>query len=178
MGSVDRSLFLPAAWQSAPDDVAVPLGESAVPTRSVTELMVELAEPQADGFCLEVGTGSGYQAACLARFFRQVTTVDVRRCFADIMSQKDFCPNVVIASRDGREPDGFLYDAIVVTCGVRDASPWFGMLAEGGRLVVPVGKPFGQELHKYVKRGGEVSGGGVLHYTRFLFVEGKRGDVS
>jgi protein-L-isoaspartate(D-aspartate) O-methyltransferase len=145
-------------------DVALPIGENQTISQPwIVARMTELAEPDGTGRVLEVGTGSGYQAAVLARLFEQVYTVEriqtlsvrARRTLRELNLE-----NVHFKIFDGSYgwSEFAPYRAIVVTAGAPDLPrPLFEQLEEGGRLVIPVGTgPDNKEqtLVRFVKREG------------------------
>jgi len=122
---------------------------------------------------LEVGTGSGYQAAILARLAARVFTVERVKALAD-RARATFdrlkVYDVVIKHFDGTFgwPDEAPFDAIMVTAGSPAVpAPLIAQLKEGGRLVAPVGDRNGQRLQRVVKRGGALH---VMPLTDCAFV--------
>jgi protein-L-isoaspartate(D-aspartate) O-methyltransferase len=120
--------------------------------------MTQLAEVEPEDRVLEVGTGSGYQAAVLARLAREVYTVEIVQELADTARkrlEKLGYDNVLVRTGDGFHgwPEQAPFDAIVVTAAPPEIpAPLKEQLARGGRLVIPVGEMW-QEL-KVVKKTG------------------------
>jgi protein-L-isoaspartate(D-aspartate) O-methyltransferase len=114
--------------------------------------MTEALAPAADGRVLEIGTGSGYQAAVLAELAREVFTIERHEGLADRARQRLATlgfHNVRVMVGDGSVgyPDGAPYDGILVTAGApRVPATLQSQLADGARLVVPVGSSLGQEV--------------------------------
>jgi protein-L-isoaspartate(D-aspartate) O-methyltransferase len=152
--SVDRSKFLPAGmeWLYA-DDMAVPIKPGVtVPSALYTSWVLELLQVDKSCRVLEVGTGSGYQACCLANLVGEVVTCDIEQELPEF----DVPHNVkVLLNWDGRlgvYNEGE-FDAILVTanCTAADFDQaqqfWTDQLCKGGRLVVP----FNGEIRRYRK---------------------------
>jgi protein-L-isoaspartate(D-aspartate) O-methyltransferase len=130
----------------------------------VVALMTQAADPQPDDVALEVGTGSGYQAAVLGRLCRRVITLEREPALAERASATLLrlgIENVDVAVADGSQgwPERGPYDVIVVACAAAQVpQPLIDELADGGRMVIPVhvGPDQPQYLRLYVRRGGEV----------------------
>jgi protein-L-isoaspartate(D-aspartate) O-methyltransferase len=110
---------------------------------------------------LEVGTGSGYQAAILAELAKEVYTIEIIEPLASMaknrLSELGYL-NVKVKAGDGYLgwPEGAPFDAIIITCAPDHIpKPLIEQLKEGGRMVVPVGT-YSQELKKIVKRSGKI----------------------
>jgi protein-L-isoaspartate(D-aspartate) O-methyltransferase len=129
---------------------------------------------------LEVGTGSGYQAAVLALLAREVHSVETIETLATAAQARLArlgYRNVQVHSGDGTLgwKDAAPYDAIVVTAAApRIPPPLMEQLAEGGRLVIPVGPATEQELVMVRKREGRTTSE-TLHYCRFVPLLGRYG---
>jgi protein-L-isoaspartate(D-aspartate) O-methyltransferase len=120
----------------------------------------ELAAPRATDRALEVGAGSGYQAAVLGVLAAEVYAIEIVPALADrarrVLAEIGY-DNVTIESFDGSGgwPDHAPYDVIIVSAGApRIPAMLVGELADGGRLVIPVGPPEEQEL-AVVRREGD-----------------------
>jgi protein-L-isoaspartate(D-aspartate) O-methyltransferase len=164
MASIPRELFVP------PDLRAQAYGDDALPIAAGQSIsqpymvarMTELLAPQAGMPVLEVGTGSGYQAAVLAQLGCAVVSIERHAELADAardrLEQLGFGGAVRIVVGDGslgRAQDA-PFGGIVVTAAapaIPEALP--GQLADGGRLVVPVGTPARQELILMIRNGAE-----------------------
>ena len=131
----------------------------------VVALMTQALAPSPGDVALEVGTGSGYQAAVLSRLCRHVTTLELEPALAEHASftlKRLGFDNVDVAVADGSHgwPSRAPFNVVLVACAARDLPPALvDQLAEGGRLVIPlnVGSDEPQDLRLYVKKDGEVT---------------------
>ena len=167
MSEIPREEFLTGrARRHAYEDRALAIGwGQTISQPLVVALMTQSLNLQPDLVVLEVGTGSGYQAAILSRLCRRVVTVEREAALAEQASatlQRLGFANIEVAAGDGSKgwPDGAPYDAILVACAAQGVPPaLLEQLADGGRLVLPVSvssdEP--QDLRLYVKNGGEVT---------------------
>jgi protein-L-isoaspartate(D-aspartate) O-methyltransferase len=154
MATVPRARFVPEGLRShAYDDSPLPIGEGQTISQPlIVGMMVELLELQPDDRVLEVGTGSGYQAAVLSRLAREVVTVErlpelCDRAAATLTALEYENVHVYAASETLGRPEDAPYDAIVVAAGAPHVPrALLDQLAPGGRLVIPVGDRSGQEL--------------------------------
>jgi protein-L-isoaspartate(D-aspartate) O-methyltransferase len=154
MRKIPRHEFLPEAIRGmAYTDNALPLGESQTMSQPyMVALMTELLGLKGPERVLEIGTGSGYQAAVLAELCEKVYTVerikslaDKARATLDRLGYKSVAIKVYDGTYGWKEMAPF--DAIVVTAGSPDIpAPLVEQLKEGGRMVIPVGERYGQEL--------------------------------
>lgn len=160
---VPRHEFVPGAQRPfAYIDSPLPIGYGQTISQPyIVALMTELLNLQGNESVLEIGTGSGYQAAILATLAKNVYTIEILEPLAretEKKLRKFGYDNVVVKCGDG-----FLgwkeyapYDAIIVTCAPSKVPlPLIEQLAEGGRMVIPVGKQH-QELQLIVKKTGRV----------------------
>ncbi|MEX0704508.1 MAG: protein-L-isoaspartate(D-aspartate) O-methyltransferase [Planctomycetales bacterium] len=158
-----RDFFVPEELRDrAYEDSALPIGEGQTISQPyIVALMTQALELQGDENVLEIGTGSGYQAAVLCRLCRHVVTVERREALqqaARIVLDQIRCDNVEYAVGDGSlgHPERAPYDGILVTAAApRIPDPLFEQLADGGRMVVPVGDDCAQELQLVRRRGDE-----------------------
>jgi protein-L-isoaspartate(D-aspartate) O-methyltransferase len=154
LGQVPRHVFVPAAElaEAYADQAVVTHHRDGVPTSSASQpavvaAMLEQLSPQPGGSILEVGAGTGYNAALLSQLVGpsgRVVTVDIDPEVADEarahLSQAGVA-NVAVICGDGALgwADGASYDGIIVTAGVADLAPaWVAQLRPGGRLVAPL----------------------------------------
>jgi protein-L-isoaspartate(D-aspartate) O-methyltransferase len=154
MAAVRRELFVPADLRGcAYDDRPLPIGAGQTISQPlIVGIMVEALEVRAEDTVLDVGTGSGYQAAVLSQLARRVVTVErveslLRRATEALAAAG--CSNVDthLAVDDLGWPDGAPYDAIVVGAGAPHVPRGLvDQLAPGGRLVLPIGSMRAQEL--------------------------------
>lgn len=147
MSEVPRHLFVPAALiDQAYRDTPLPIGEGQTISQPyIVALMTECLALKGGERVLEVGTGSGYQAAVLARIAARVDTIEINgalaRQAAATLERLGF-ENVRVRAGDGffGWPEDAPFDAIIVTAAAPEVPPaLFGQLAEGGRLVIPIG---------------------------------------
>jgi protein-L-isoaspartate(D-aspartate) O-methyltransferase len=160
MARVPRERFVPPDQQSmAYDDRPLPIGlDQTISQPLIVALMTEALELTGDEKVLEVGTGSGYQAAILGELTRQVVTTERLPVLAE-SAQKTLRSlgynniEVKIAEETLGWPKGAPYDAIVVTAGApRVPSELLLQLKINGRMVIPVGSRYLQELYKITRR--------------------------
>jgi protein-L-isoaspartate(D-aspartate) O-methyltransferase len=150
MRSVPRHEFLPEdqrAWAYA--DTPLPIGhDQTISQPMVVAFMTQVIRPRPGLRVLEVGTGSGYQAAVLAATGARVWTIEILRPLAEQASkrlQRLGYRDVRVRHGDGYAgwPEAGPFDAIVVTAGADSIPPpLIAQLAPGGRLVMPVGDPW------------------------------------
>ena len=167
MRDVPRHLFVPPAQRAlAYQDSPLSIGQSQTISQPyIVALMTELARPQATDRALEVGTGSGYQAAVLSRVVSHVYTIEIIETLAreadSRLSDLGYA-NVTTRSGDGYAgwPEEAPFDCILVTAAPDHVPPpLVAQLKPGGRLVIPVGALFDlQELQVIEKdRSGRVT---------------------
>jgi protein-L-isoaspartate(D-aspartate) O-methyltransferase len=160
---VERHRFVPEGYlNSAYSDQPLPIGEGQTISQPyIVALMTELLELKGDEKVLEVGTGSGYQAAILAELAKEVYTVEIVESLASTAKNRLLelgYQNIRVKSGDGYLgwPEAAPFDAIIVTAAPDHIpKPLLDQLKEGGRMVVPVGT-YTQELEKIVKRSGKM----------------------
>jgi protein-L-isoaspartate(D-aspartate) O-methyltransferase len=160
---VERHRFVPEKYLgSAYSDQPLPIGEGQTISQPyIVALMTELLELKGDERVLEIGTGSGYQAAILAELANEVYSVEIVETLAS-MAKKRLSElgyqNVTVKAGDGYLgwPETAPFDAIIVTAAPDHIpKPLVEQLKEGGRMIVPVGS-YTQELKKIVKRSGKI----------------------
>jgi protein-L-isoaspartate(D-aspartate) O-methyltransferase len=186
MASVPRHLFVPAA-HVADAYADSPLSIGAGQTISQPYMVAAMADALSLEGCekvLEVGGGSGYQAAVLSLLAREVIAVESQPALAEAARERLALlgyGNVRIEMGDGslgwplHSSGDAPYDAILVTTGAPAVPPpLIEQLAEGGRLVIPVGAADQQELVRVVKRHGRVTQESLLA-CRFVPLLGRYG---
>lgn len=184
MAEVPRHDFVPEEEQaSAYLDLPLPIGHGQTISQPyIVALMTDLLELEPGGKVLEVGAGSGYQAAVLSRLAKSVHTVEIVPALASACRERLArlgYANVAVHEGDGgaglaaEAP----FDAIMVTAAARRVPPALvAQLKPGGRMAIPVGEAGGaQELALLVKDAkGEVSARAVLP-VRFVPLTGRNG---
>jgi len=180
MTKVPRHEFVPESFrQDAYEDHPLPIGEGQTISQPyIVAAMLEHLALQSTDRVLEVGTGSGYVTALLSMLSAEVYSVERHAQLAALaqrtLRRLDY-RNVHITVGDGSQgwAEHAPYDAILVSAATGEMPPLlFEQLRDGGRMVVPVGPPFSQELQLIRKAGGrpEVT---VLEGCRFVpLVEG------
>lgn len=162
MLKVPRHLFVEEAlWDMSYGDHALPIGEGQTISQPyMVAIMTELLELRGDEKVLEIGTGSGYQAAVLGELCRKVCTVErigalamrARRVL-DVLGYS----NVAVRTFDGTYGwrDEAPFDGIIITAASPDIpQPLFEQLGEGGRMVIPIGSRWLQTLTVVTKKPG------------------------
>ncbi len=173
MREIPRHLFVPEPYRSAAyQDSPLPIGQGQTISQPyIVAIMTELLAISPEDTVLEIGTGSGYQAAILGKLARAVITLERIPEVAEMAMKNLEClgiSNVRVVVTDGTEgyPEKAPYDAILVTASTPEVPrPLMDQLAEGGRLVAPVGSRDLQELVRLVRKGGDFireSYGGVV----------------
>ena len=180
MRAVPRHEFVPAELRArAYEDSPLPIGHGQTISQPyIVAFMTEQIAPQPGHRVLEIGTGSGYQAAVLSKLVAEVFTIEIveplaARAAADLARLG--CKNVQVRAGDGYQgwPDAAPFDAIIVTCAPEQVpEPLVRQLREGGRMVIPVGESGAQELWVLEKRGGKIERRAVLP-VRFVPMTGK-----
>lgn len=158
MKKVDRHLFVPAIYRfMAYQDGPVSIGyEQTISQPYIVAFMTEALELKSDDVVLEIGTGSGYQAAILAEIAKQVYTIEILKPLADQARQRLEqlgYNNIKVKHGDGYLgwPEYAPYDKIIVTAAP-DEIPieLVNQLKLGGKMIVPIGSFF-QELYLIIK---------------------------
>ncbi|MDI7260091.1 MAG: protein-L-isoaspartate(D-aspartate) O-methyltransferase [Thermodesulfobacteriota bacterium] len=169
MLKVERHRFVPKEYQSrAYSDQPLPIGEGQTISQPyIVAVMTELLELKGEEKVLEIGTGSGYQAAILAELVKEVYTIEIVEPLATMAKNRLLeleYRNIQVKAGDGYLgwPEVAPFDAIIVTAAPDHIpKPLLDQLKEGGRLVVPVGT-HSQELKKVVKRSGRIETTGII----------------
>jgi len=160
---VPRDAFVPVHLQDAAyQNVPLPIGHrQTISQPYIVALMTELIEPQIDQVVLEIGTGSGYQAAVLSGLVKHVYSLEVVTPLADEAKERLLrlgYHNVSVRTGDGSLgwPEHAPYDAIIVTAASHEVpTALIAQLKPGGVLVMPVGDSrFGQSL-RLIRKGAD-----------------------
>jgi protein-L-isoaspartate(D-aspartate) O-methyltransferase len=164
MEEVARHEFIPAEKRDrAYRDEPVPIGEDQTISQPyIVAIMTQLLAVEAENTVLEIGSGTGYQAAILSRLARQVYTVE-RHASLAARAGENFrrlgYENVDVVVGDGTRglPEHAPYDRILVAAAAPSIPrPLIEQLAEGGRMIMPVGTPDVQVLQLVRKSQGEI----------------------
>ncbi|MCU0472896.1 MAG: protein-L-isoaspartate(D-aspartate) O-methyltransferase [Bacteroidales bacterium] len=165
LSKVPRHLFVPKDYaDEAYNDYPLPIGYGQTISQPyIVAYMTEVLKPGRKMKALEIGTGSGYQAAVLAEIVDKVYTIEIVPELAKESSErlkKLEYKNIICKYGDGYKgwSEFAPYDLIVVTAAAETIpQPLIDQLAENGRLVIPVGKPSAvQELILLVKKNGKI----------------------
>lgn len=165
MRKIPRHVFVPTvSLENAYGDYPLPVGEGQTISQPyMVALMTQCLELAGGEKVLEIGTGSGYQAAILAEIAKEIYSMERFEFLAQnarsLLDSLDY-KNIKIKVGDGTEgwSEFAPYDGIIVTAGSPSIpEPLVEQLAEGGRLVIPVGGAFGQELILVRKTNEEIS---------------------
>lgn len=180
MAKVPRHEFVPAHLRAeAYADCPLPIGHGQTISQPyIVAFMTEQLAPKPTDRVLEIGTGSGYQAAVLAELVAAVYTIEIveplgRRAMADLARLG--YTNVFVRLGDGYQgwPEAAPFDAIIVTCAPDHVpQPLVDQLKDGGRMIIPVGPLGDQQLYLLEKRAGEVRRRAVLP-VRFVPMTGR-----
>lgn len=181
MEKIPRHEFVPEnVRREAYRDSPLPIGHGQTISQPfIVAFMTEKLEPEASEKILEIGTGSGYQAAVLSRLAKEVYSIEIVEPLAQTAKktlERLHYDNVHVRAGDGYQgwPEHAPFDAIIVTCAPDHVpQPLVDQLAEGGRMMIPVGTEFGvQELYLLEKREGKIEKKAVLP-VRFVPMTGK-----
>ena len=170
MSSVPRHEFLPENYRThAYEDHPLPIGYGQTISQPyIVAFMTEQLRPQLTDRVLEIGTGSGYQAAVLSKLVAEVYTIEIVKPLAQ-RAEMDLrrlnYSNVKVKAGDGYKgwPEHAPFDAIIVTAAPDHVpQPLIDQLKEGGRMIIPVGGREMQQLYLLEKHAGKLMQRAVL----------------
>jgi protein-L-isoaspartate(D-aspartate) O-methyltransferase len=175
MAEVPRHLFVPPQHRDqAYEDIPLPIGHGQTISQPyIVALMTQALCLRADSRVLEIGTGSGYQSAILAHITPHVWSVETITELAETARERlqGLGCGVQIRAGDGRLgwPEHAPYDGIIVTAASPDVPPALAaQLAEGGRLVIPVGEGSWDQVLWLIRKEGETLQKQFLADVRFV----------
>jgi protein-L-isoaspartate(D-aspartate) O-methyltransferase len=184
LAKVRREAFVPDDLAGeAYANIPLPIGEGQTISQPfIVALMTEALDLAPTDIVLEIGTGSGYQAAVLAELAKEVWTVEVIPALAERAREalaREGYRNVQVRCADGGEgwPEHAPYDAIIVTAAAPEIPPALAaQLKPGGRIIIPVGQWFSdQQLVLAVKdRAGHIARRELLSVAFVPFTHGAR----
>ena len=183
LAAVPRARYVPLGYASAANrDEPVPIGGGQVTTQpSLLAAMVEALALGGDERVLEVGTGLGYQAAVLGRLACEVWSVERRpelgaAAAANLAAEGVENVHVIVGDGSEGEGAGAPYDAIVVAAAhPLVPPPLAAQLADGGRLVQPIGPGGAENVTLFRRRGGVLVRERVVTGARFVPLYGRHG---
>ncbi len=166
MRNTPRHLFVPDEYKDrAYDDGPLPIGYGQTISQPyIVAFMTQIIQPKPTDKVLEIGTGSGYQAAILASIVKEVYTIEIVPQLGN--QAKKRLADLGYSNVSVRVGDGFYgwkehgpFDAIVVTAAAEYIPPpLIAQLKEGGKMIIPVGSPFSvQYLVLVKKKGGKIT---------------------
>jgi protein-L-isoaspartate(D-aspartate) O-methyltransferase len=164
MRQTPRHLFVARQYRpQAYFDMSLPIGQQqTISSPFIVAFMTECLSPQPADRVLEIGTGSGYQAAVLSPLVQHVYTIEIveslGRQAARTLKQLRL-DNVAVKIGDGYQgwPEHAPFDKIIVTCSPEDVpQALIDQLREGGRMVIPVGQRYQQTMYLFRKQNGQL----------------------
>jgi len=178
MRRVPREVFVPQEqYHAAYDDRPLSIGfGQTISQPFIVALMVQALELRGDEKVLELGTGSGYEAAILAELAQKVVTVEcipeLAEAARQVLDKLDYSNiEVHVAGRTLGWPEGAPYDAIIVSAGAPTVPQvLLEQLTWNGRLVIPVGSRWQQELLRVTKlrKGNEIENLGGCYFVPLI----------
>jgi len=180
MSKVPREEFVPPDLRAESySDGPLPIGyDQTISQPYIVALMTEQLRLKPHDRVLEIGTGSGYQAAVLAELVAEVYSIEIVAPLAhtaEATLQRLGYKNVHVKVGDGYKgwPEHAPFDAVIVTCAPEHVpQPLINQLKEGGRMIIPVGQRFAQELYLLEKKNARLQQSAVLP-VRFVPMAGE-----
>lgn len=176
MRTVERHLFVPSISRDrAYEDRPLPIGYGQTISQPyIVAYMTDLLDVESGDTILEIGTGSGYQAAVLAEIVSQVYTIEIIEKLG--LSAKERLNNLKYNRVEVKIGDGYYgweehapFDAIVVTAASEYIPPpLIDQLKDGGKMIIPIGSPFSVQTLMLVKKSGEKITTHNLMLVRFV----------
>lgn len=176
MRTVERHLFVPSISRDrAYEDRPLPIGYGQTISQPyIVAYMTDLLDVESGDTILEIGTGSGYQAAVLAEIVSQVYTIEIIEKLG--LSAKERLNNLKYNRVEVKIGDGYYgweeyapFDAIVVTAASEYIPPLLiDQLKDGGKMIIPIGSPFSVQTLMLVKKSGEKITTHNLMLVRFV----------
>ncbi len=184
MRATPRHEFVPShLWPNAYYDMALPIGEGqTISPPFIVAYMTEAIDPQPKDKVLEIGTGSGYQAAVLSGLVEEVYTIEIveslgKRAAKTLERLKYMNVHAKVGDGYLGWPEHAPFDKIIVTCSPEKVpQALVDQLKEGGRLVIPVGERYQQTLYLLKKTKGKMASERLLPVV-FVPMTGKAEDV-
>lgn len=184
MGTVPRHEFVDGPHKrQAYVDTALPIGhQQTISPPFIVAYMTETIDPQPTDRVLEIGTGSGYQAAVLSGLVKEVYTIEIVSPLgieADKRLKKLNYQNVTAKVGDGYLgwEDKAPFQKIIVTCSPEKVpQPLIDQLAEGGKMIIPLGERYQQVFYLFEKQGGQLKPQKLIP-TLFVPMTGKSEDL-
>jgi protein-L-isoaspartate(D-aspartate) O-methyltransferase len=175
MGKVPREEFVPTESRCfSYTDGPLSIGfDQTISQPYIVAFMTERLQLKPKDRVLEIGTGSGYQAAVLAELVKEIYTVEIVEPLAksaEATLHRLGCQNVHVRIGDGYQgwPDAAPFDAIIVTCAPSQVpQALVDQLSEGGRMIIPVGQQFAQMLYLLEKKNAQLRQSATLS-VRFV----------
>lgn len=161
---VPRHIFVPVEYRNLSyNDTPLPIGyDQTISQPYIVAYMTEILKPDKNMKVLEIGTGSGYQAAILAYLCKEVYSIEIIDSLANranFIFEKEGYKNIKVKTGDGYKgwKEYAPYDAIIVTCApLKIPEPLLDQLAEGGRMIIPAGESYNQKLYLMEKVNGKI----------------------
>jgi protein-L-isoaspartate(D-aspartate) O-methyltransferase len=184
MRNTPRHEFIPlSVRRQAYLDMALPIGDQqTISSPLIVSQMTQALQPQPTDRVLEIGTGSGYQAAVLSPLVKDVYTIEIvdalGKSAAKTLKRLSY-DNVHVKVGDGYLgwPEHAPFDKIIVTCSPEKVpQPLLEQLADGGLMVVPVGERYSQTLYLFRKKEGKLESEALLP-TLFVPMTGKAEEI-